>query len=71
MARRIHRLGPSERFLFKEFTVKAPFNIPVQRFGDLHLNSSRGDFLGLRIGTNKFINRTFATIPPSWNPLTN
>lgn len=28
-------------------------------------------FLGLRIGTNKFINRMFATILPSWNPLTN
>ena len=57
--------------MFKGFTVKAPFNKPVQKFGDLHLNLRRGDFLGLRIGTIKFINRTFATILPSWNPLTN
>ena len=28
------------------------------------------DFWGLRIGTNKFVNRTFAAILPSWNPLT-
>lgn len=27
--------------------------------------------MGLRIGTNKFINRTFTAIPLSWNPLTN
>ena len=40
-------------------------------YRDLHLNSSRGDFWGLRIGTNKFINRMFAAILPSWNPLTN
>ena len=65
------KITTSDGFLFKGFTVKAPFNIPVQRFGDLHLNSSRGDFWGLRIGTNKFINRTFAAILPSWNPLTN
>ena len=49
------KITTSDGFLFKGFTVKAPFNIPVQRFGDLHLNSSRGDFWGLRIGTNKFI----------------
>ena len=65
------KITTSDGFLFKGFTVKAPFNIPVQRFGDLHLNSRRGDFWGLRIGTNKFINRTFAAILPSWNPLTN
>ena len=65
------KITTSDGFLFKGFTVKAPFNIPVQRFGDLHLNSSHGDFWGLRIGTNKFINRTFAAILPSWNPLTN
>lgn len=40
-------------------------------YRDLHLNSSREDFWGLRIGTNKFINRMFAAILPSWNPLTN
>ncbi len=65
------KITTSDGFLFKGFTVKAPFNIPVQRFGDLHLHSTRGDFWGLRIGTNKFINRTFAAILPSWNPLTN
>jgi hypothetical protein len=28
------------------------------------------DFWGLRLGSNKFVNRTFAAIKPEWNPLT-
>ncbi|MDD2963672.1 MAG: FG-GAP-like repeat-containing protein [Bacteroidales bacterium] len=58
----------ADGFLFKGFTVKAPFNIPVQRFGNMSL--TRPDFWGARIGTSKFANRTFAAIKPSWNPLT-
>ncbi|SNU80260.1 Cell wall-associated polypeptide CWBP200 [Neisseria zoodegmatis] len=65
------KITTSDGFLFRGFTIRAPFNIPVQRFGVLHLHSGRGDFWGLRIGTNSFINRTFAAILPSWNPLTN
>lgn len=55
-------------FLFKGFTVNAPFDIPVQRFGNMSLD--RSDFWGLRIGTSKFANRTFGAIKPSWNSLT-
>nr|WP_199489111.1 RHS repeat-associated core domain-containing protein [Mesonia sp. K7] len=60
-------LTSSDGFLIGGITVKAPFNIPVQRFGNMSLG--RSDFWGLRIGTNPFINRTFAAIKPSWNPL--
>lgn len=58
----------ADGFLFKGFTVKAPFNIPVQRFGNMNLG--RPDFWGPRIGTSKFANRVFGAIKPSWNPLT-
>jgi hypothetical protein len=34
------------------------------------MSINKPDFWGLRIGTNKFVNRTFAAIKPSWNPLT-
>ena len=61
-------LTTANGFLLKGFTVKTPFNITVQRFGNMSLD--RSDFWGLKIGTNKFINRTFAAIKPSWNPLT-
>jgi hypothetical protein len=63
------RITTKDGFLFKGFEIRAPFNIPVQRFGDLYLGSTRPDFWGLRIGINKFINRTFAAILPAWNPL--
>jgi hypothetical protein len=43
-----------------------PFNIPVQRFGNLSLE--RPDFWGARIGTSQFANRTFGAIKPVWNP---
>ena len=58
----------ADGFLFKGFTIKAPFNIPVQRFGNMSLG--RPDFWGLKIGTSKLANRTFAAIKPEWNPLT-
>ena len=64
------KITTKDGFLFKGFEIKTPFNIPVQRFGDLHLGSDRPDFWGLRIGKNKFLNRTFAAILPEWNPLT-
>ncbi|MCT4631269.1 MAG: DUF6443 domain-containing protein [Firmicutes bacterium] len=57
-----------EGFLFGSFTVRTPWNIPVQRFGNMNL--SRPDYWGLRLGSNKFINRTFVAIKPEWNPLT-
>jgi hypothetical protein len=62
------RITSKNGFLFRGFTVKAPFNIPVQRFGNMSLG--RPDYWGPRIGTGKFVNRTFAAIKPSWNPLT-
>ncbi len=58
----------ADGFLFKGFTIKSPVNIPVQRFGNMSLN--RPDFWGLRIGSNKFLNRTLAAIKPEWNSLT-
>ncbi len=61
-------LTTNEGFLFRGFTVKAPFDIPVQRFGNM--NITRTDYWGLRIGTNNYINRTFVAIKPNWNPLT-
>ena len=61
-------LTTEEGFLLGSIQMKAPFNISVQRFGNMSL--TRLDFWGLRIGTNRFVNRTFAAIKPSWNPLT-
>ena len=58
----------ADGFLFRGFTIKAPFNIPVQRFGNMSLG--RPDFWGARIGTSQFANRTFGAITPTWNPLT-
>ena len=58
----------SEGFLFGSFTARTPWNIPVQRFGNMSL--SRPDYWGLRLGSNKFINRAFVAIKPEWNPLT-
>jgi RHS repeat-associated protein len=57
----------TDGFLFKGFNIKVPFNIPVQRFGKMSLN--KPDYWGLRIGKNKFVNRTFAAIKPSFNRL--
>jgi len=54
-------------YLFGSISVKAPFDIPVQRFGNMSL--TRSDYWGLGIGTNRFVNRTFAAIKPEWNPL--
>ncbi|GAA4276540.1 DUF6443 domain-containing protein [Aquimarina mytili] len=58
----------ADGFLIRGFTVKTPFNIPVQRFGQM--STGRPDFWGLRIGKNKFVNRVFAAIKTEWNPLT-
>ena len=58
----------SEGFLFGGFAIKTPFNIPVQRFGNLSIG--RPDFWGTRIGTSQFANRTFGAIKPAWNSLT-
>jgi hypothetical protein len=57
----------ADGFLFRGFTINAPFNIPVQRFGNMSI--VRPDFWGARIGTSKFANRTFGAIKPAWNPL--
>ena len=57
-----------EGFLFGSFKIKAPFNIPVQRFGNIPEGQLRP--WGLRVGTSEFINRVFVAIKPEWNPLT-
>ncbi len=57
----------SEGFLFRGFTMNAPFDIPVQRFGTMSLTGP--DYWGVRIGTSNFANRTFVGIKPEWNPL--
>ncbi len=56
-----------EGFLFGGITIKSPFSIGVQRFGNINLN--RPDYWGLRIGESAFANRTFAAIKTEWNPL--
>lgn len=61
-------LTTNEGFLFKGFTITTPFNIPVQRFGNMSI--IKPDFWGMRIGTSQFANRTFGAIKPVWNPLT-
>ncbi|WP_304456958.1 MULTISPECIES: RHS repeat-associated core domain-containing protein, partial [Butyricimonas] len=58
----------SDGFLFGGITMKTPFNIPVQRFGQMRTLTP--DFWGMRIGPNSFANRTFAAIKPEWNNLT-
>jgi RHS repeat-associated protein len=59
----------SDGFLFGGINMKAPFNIPTQRFGSI-ASDGRTQFWGLRIGTSEFANRTAAAIKPEWNPLT-
>jgi len=68
VTRRFSSPTTADGFLFGGVTLKTPFNIPVQRFGNL--NAGRPDFWGLRIGTGRFTNRTFGAILPEWNPLT-
>ncbi len=58
----------SKGFLFGSITMKTPFNIPVQRFGNM--STKTVDAWGLRIGTGAFQNRMFAAIKYKWNPLT-
>lgn len=58
----------SEGFLIGGVNIRAPFNIPVQRFGELVPGTTQ--HWGLRLGGNRFVNRTFAAILPEWNPLT-
>ena len=68
VTRRFSSPTTADGFLFGGVTLKTPFNIPVQRFGNL--NAGRPDFWGLQIGTGRFTNRTFDAILPIWNPLT-
>ncbi|WP_315349101.1 hypothetical protein [Prevotella melaninogenica] len=56
-----------EGFLFKGIKIKMPFDLPVQRFGNIPMGEVRP--WGLRVGTSEFINRTFVAIKPEWNPL--
>ncbi|MEC4048608.1 RHS repeat-associated core domain-containing protein [Flavobacterium sp. SUN046] len=57
----------ADGFLFGSLTVKSPFNIPVQRFGNMSF--SKSDFWGLNVGSSTFVNRTFVAIKPEWNAL--
>ena len=64
----VYQCTTSDGFLFGGITIKTPFNIPVQRFGQMRTFTP--DFWGMRIGSNSFVNRTFAAIKPEWNNLT-
>jgi RHS repeat-associated protein len=56
-------------FLFGGVKMKAPFDIPVQRFGTMNLD--RVDHWGFGfLGENRLLNRTFLAIKTEWNPLT-
>jgi RHS repeat-associated protein len=54
-----------EGFLSRGFNIKAPFDIPVQRFGDV--NPTVVKPWGLQVGPSLFINRTFVAITPEFN----
>jgi hypothetical protein len=56
-----------EGFFLGSFEVRAPFNIPVQRFGTI---TSGKQCWGLQVGSNTLMNRTFYAILPEWNSLT-
>lgn len=58
----------SEGFLFGSINIKAPFNIPAQRFGQMSID--KADYWGLQVGSGEFINRTAVAIKPEWNALT-
>ncbi len=58
-----------EGFLFGSVAIKAPFNIPVQRFGAMSIGGESA--FGLRTGTSPFLARTFSAITPKMNNLTN
>ncbi len=60
----------TDGYLFgAKLNIKAPFDIPVQRFG--RMNLGRADFWGLRIGKGEIANRLLNAIKVEWNPLTN
>ena len=63
-------LTTADGFLVKGIRTRSKYTINVQRFGDIHIDSVRPDFWGLRIGPSRFANRVFAAIKPEWNPLT-
>jgi RHS repeat-associated protein len=59
----------AEGFLIGSLSVKAPFNIPVQRFGAMSIQQQSA--FALRTGSSPFLARTFNAILPQWNNLTN
>jgi hypothetical protein len=59
----------AEGFLFGSVSIRAPFNIPVQRFGAMSIGGQSA--FGLRTGTSPFVARTFSAITPRMNNLTN
>jgi RHS repeat-associated protein len=59
----------SDGFLFGSMSIKAPFNIPVQRFGAMSIGGQSA--FGLRTGSSVFSARAFNAILPRWNNLTN
>lgn len=58
----------SEGFLFGGINIRAPFNIPAQRFGQMSIN--KADYWGPQIGSSPFLARTVTAIKHEWNPLT-
>jgi hypothetical protein len=58
----------SKGFLFGGIKTKLPFDIPVQRFGDIHLYKI--DHWGLKMGSSKIVRRVPYAIKTGWNSLT-
>ena len=54
-----------EGFLLGGVKIKAPFDIPVQRFGGVEGYKP----WGIYVGSNKIIARNFFAIKPGWNDL--
>ena len=61
-------LTDADGFLIGPIVARAPFNIPVQRFGSI---GTWPQAWGLRVGTNRTLNRYGSAILPEWgNPMT-
>ena len=61
------KITTREGFVFGGFNIKAPLNIPVQRFGAMKIDGT--NHFSTLIGTNKSLNRTLNAIKPEFNTL--
>ncbi|TVZ27852.1 YD repeat-containing protein [Gillisia sp. Hel_I_86] len=63
----LNKLTTAEGFLLGGVNIKAPFNIPVQRFGLMKVDGV--NHFSPQIGSSKLLNRTFNAIKPEFNSL--